>query len=144
MIYSFLFIPIFNNFIFKGFEFKNREFGAALTGIKKNIKAAGKGDTTHFKPLPLEVENAIHTLLGKVLQIMKHRRDGNPTSYENALKEIPYEYKHSYHELIVIGAQYTITKFEIRRGQEGIEMLTKGHFKIIEKDGLKCFTRVRK
>ena len=75
---------------------------------------------------------------------MKHRRDGNPTSYKNALKEIPYEYKHSYHELIVIGAQYTITKFEIRRGQEGIEMLTKGHFKIIEKDGLKCFTRVRK
>lgn len=119
---------------FTGTAFDTRDFNAAYNGIKKNVKAAGRGDTTHFKPMPLEVQSAIHKLLGNLNALMRHRKNGDPVSYEEALRKLPHEYKHRYHELIVFGGQYTVAKFDVRRGQEGIEYLTKSHY-VIEEDG---------
>ena len=113
-----------------------------MTGIQKNIKAAGRGDVDHFKPIPLEVQNAIHKLLGHLQKVMRHRKNGDPVSYEAALKDLPHEYKHKYHELIVLGAQYTITKFDVRRGREGIELLTKNHYEIVEENGFRFYRKV--
>ena len=136
-------VKVFNSYLFlTGVSF-DKEFNAALTGIQKNIKAAGKGDTAHFQPLPLEVQNAIHKLLGNLQTLVRHRKNGDPVSYEAALKNLPYEYKHNYHELIVNGAQYTVTKFDIRHGQEGIELLTKNHYVIVDENGFKFYKKVR-
>ena len=81
-------------------------------------------------------------MLGHLQKVMRHRKNGDPVSYEAALKNLPYEYKHTYHELMVNGAQYTVTKFDIRRGQEGIELLTKSHYEIVEENGFKFYKKV--
>ena len=136
-------VKVFNSYLFlTGVSF-DKEFNAALTGIQKNIKAAGKGDTAHFQPLPLEVQNAIHKLLGNLQTLVRHRKNGDPVSYETALKKLPHEYKHTYHLLIVNGAQYTVTKFDARRGQEGIELLTKSHYEIVEENDFKFYKKVK-
>ena len=108
----------------------------------KNIKQAGRGDTVHTKALPDEVTAGIHKLLGNLQIVMKHRRDGNLSNYMAALNKIPPNYRHKYHILLVIGAQYTVTCFDLRRGSEGIEFLTKHHFKLVEKDGFKFLEKV--
>ena len=119
---------------FVGFKFE-KEFGNAINGIVKNIKRAGRGDTNRTKALPENVTAAIHKLLGNLQALMKHRKNRNGPRYMAALNKIPSEYRHKYHILLVEGAQYTVTCFDLRRGQEGIEFLTKGHFKLVKKDG---------
>ena len=114
-----------------------------MTGIVKNIKRSGRGDTKRFEPLPEYAQAAIHTLLGNLQDLMKHRLNRDEKNYKIALNLIPNEYRHSYHELLVLGAQYTITSFDIRRGQEGIQLLLKDHFQVIEKDGHRFFQKVR-
>ena len=113
-----------------------------MTGIKKNIKAAGKAEVNHFAPLPEEVIAAIHKLLGQVLTVMKFRMESNPIGYEKALKSLPAAHRNNYHELLVLGAEYVVISFDMRRGQEGVEFLTKAHFQIVDKDGLKRFEKV--
>ena len=108
----------------------------------KNIKQAGRGDVDHTKSLPDEVTAGIHTLLGNLQTLMKHRRDQNLSAYMSALNKIPPDYRQKYHILLVWGAQYTVTCFDLRRGREGIEFLTKHHFNLVEKDGFKFLEKV--
>ena len=114
-----------------------------MTGIVKNIKRSGRGDTKHFEALPEYAQAAIHTLLGNLQNLMKHRLNREEKAYQIALNLIPNEYRHSYHELLVLGAEYTVVSFDVRRGQEGIAMLTKNHFQVVEKDGYTFFQKVR-
>ena len=125
-----------------GFNLDTKEFKAAVTGIKKNIKQAGKGDTEHFAPLPDDVVASIHNLLGKVQAVMKARLDSNPIAYEKVLSALSHEFKNNYHELLLLGTQYIVHSFDIRRGREGIADLKKGHFKLVEQDGFKFFRKV--
>ena len=113
-----------------------------MVGIKKNIKAAGKGDVNRFKPLPEEVLAAIHKLLGQVLTVMKFRMESNSVGYERALNSLPVAHRNNYHELLVLGAEYVVITFDLRRGQEGVEYLKKSHFQLVNKDGLKRFEKV--
>ena len=113
-----------------------------MNGIKKKIKDAGRAEINHFVAMPGDPQVAINKLLGNLLTVMKTRKAGDRTQYEESLKLLPFEYKHNYHELLVSGVQYIVTKFDLRRGREGIELLTKSHFVLVEENGIKFFRKV--
>ena len=113
-----------------------------MNGIKKKIKDAGRAEVNHTPVIPDEPQAAIHKLLGNLLTVMKNRKNGDPTSYEESLKLLPNEYKHNYHELLVAAVQYIVTNFDLQRGREGIEKLTKSHFVQVEENGVKFFRKV--
>ena len=114
-----------------------------MTGIVKNIKRSGRGETKRYEPLPDHAQAAIHTLLGNLQILVEHRLNKDKKNYRLALNSIPEDYRHCYHELIVLGAEYTVISFDIRRGQEGIAYLLKDHFQLVEKDGYKFLQKVR-
>ena len=87
-----------------------------MNGIKKKIKDAGRAEINHFVAMPGDPQVAINKLLGNLLTVMKTRKAGDRTQYEESLKLLPFEYKHNYHELLVSGVQYIVTKFDLRRG----------------------------
>ena len=74
---------------------------------------------------------------------MEYRLKLDGKNYQIALNLIPDDYRHCYHELMVLGAEYTVVSFDIRRGQEGIAYLKKEHFQLVEKDGYKFLQKVR-
>ena len=126
-----------------GVTLDKRDFGAAVTGIVKNIKDAGRGEVDHTKTMPEDVQTSIHKLLGNLIATMEFRKDGDEIAYKESLKNLPSEFRNSYHILLLWGAQYIITTFDLRRGREGIQELTKGHFKlVVDKNGEKRFDKV--
>ena len=115
-----------------------------MKGITKNIKKAGRGETSHFKAMPDHIKTGIHKLLGIVLSVMKYRASGDMGLYKKYLNMLPAEYKDSYHELLLYGSEYTVVNFDLRRGQEGMEYLEKSHYELIEEDGAKYYKKVWK
>ena len=128
---------------FIGFKFDDTDFKAAVKGINSNIKIAGRGDTTRTKALPDEFLDSLHRMLANLQNVMKYRNESQLGSYQEALNLLPNEYKNTYHILLVLGAQYIVTTYDIRRGREGIEFLTKKHFQVAEENGFKFYKKVR-
>ena len=66
-------------------------------------------------------------------------------SYNRALERLNAicpGYKDSYHLLASMLAQFIITLFDVRRGQEGISSLTINHYECAEEDGQRFWRKV--
>ena len=113
-----------------------------MKGINTNIKSAGRGDVSHFKALPDDFLDSIHGMLANLQNLMEYRKESQLVSYQEAVNLLPHEYRNTYHILLVLGAQYIITTYDLRRGREGIEHLTKKHFQIAEENGFRFFKKV--
>ena len=103
----------------------------------------GKGEIEHHKEIPEDTLNAIWDLCAKLEYLLEARDSENYEAYMEALDQIPFAWKHKYHELLRICIQFLLTLLDIRRGNEGLELLTKEHFELMEEAGIKFYKKVR-
>ena len=68
---------------------------------------------------------------------MEAREAKDEFEYQDALEELPFEWRHSYPELLCFIIQYMVTILDIRRGQEGIQHITKDFYEKREENGIK-------
>ena len=80
-------------------------------------------------------------MIGKVQRVMEAREAKDEFEYQDALEELPFEWRHSYPELLCFIVQYMVTILDIRRGQEGIQHLTKDFYEKREENGIKFFAK---
>ena len=99
-----------------------RDLAKFFGGFNKQLKAAGKGDTKHTPPLPPETTQALHTLLGNLLQVLQSI--GTDAYLEN-LAKLPESCRNNYHEVLMKSIVYVVIMFDVRRGQEGLVELPK-------------------
>ena len=129
-----------------GFDLGNKadfpKLNKATNSILSRIKEAGRAETSHHEALPDETMYCIMRLCGTLQQVLEARLAKNKAKYDEALSMVPVEYWDNYNELLRICIQFLITLLDIRRGNEGIELLTKDHFEIVVKNGIKMFQKV--
>ena len=101
-----------------------------------------RGETTHHPPIPDETQDAIFQLAANVYEVMEARYEMDYQRYYDTLKNIPEIFRDSYHILISLLAQFIVTFFDGRRGAEGIELLTKSHWKLQEENGKRILKKV--
>ena len=77
-----------------------------------------------------------------MLKLVKSRYELNQQGYEEAMENIPEEFRDNWNILFSLIMQYIITYFEGRRGAEGIEMLTKNHWKLVNENGKRYLKKV--
>ena len=81
--------------------------------------------------------------MAAVLQeLLEARLAKDQDRYQAALQRIPEGYRHKYHVPLSLTMQFTMTLMDGRRGAEGIELLTKNHWRIIEENGKKYIKKV--
>ena len=103
------------------------KFSQFLKGLQKETKAQGRGDTDHHKPIDKESLAKIFKLGADVSAVFDAKESGGNVA--DAVSKLPQEYQGSYHYLLQHMVQFLLTLFDVRRGQEGIDSLTKTHFK---------------
>ena len=59
-----------------------------------------------------------------------------------ALDKLPQDYHDTYHYLLSLCVQFIVHYFDGRRGAEGIQFLTKNHWKVFEENGKKYLKKV--
>ena len=129
-----------------GFDLGNNadfpKFHKATTSILSRIKEAGRGETSHHEALPDETLDLIFDLCGYLEKVLEARLAKDKVKYDEAIALLPMEWWDKYNELLRISMQFVITYLDVRRGNEGIELLTKAHFQIMEKAGIRFFQKV--
>ena len=126
-----------------GFHFdKSRKFSQTIKGIRREIKADGRGETDHKAEIPDETLDAILSLGAILVRILEARLVKDSDAYNKAINELPNSYKHEWHILLRLVVQFVVTMYDCRRAKEGLELLTKTHFEIAESKGLKFFKKV--
>lgn len=80
-----------------GFDFSNKvDFEQLYKGVsatKRNIKADGRGNVKHTRPIPPDTLLAIFGLLANVQALMESRRNQDQAQYQTNLKSIPEKYR---------------------------------------------------
>ena len=113
-----------------------------VMATKKKIKTAGRAETVHTPEVPAETMDEIWVLCKQVQNVMVAREALDQEKYLEALNELPGNFRNSYHDLLRMCVQFIIHCMDCRRGTEGIELLTKDHFKIAEEGGIKYWEKV--
>ena len=106
------------------------------------IYRTGRAEINHHKPIPNDTLDAIWKLCSSLEKLLEARKSEDAVVYETSLQEIPIDWRDKYNELLRICIQFIITLLDVRRGIEGLELLTKGHFKLREEDGNIFFEKV--
>ena len=79
------------------FDFNNKtefpDLHKAVSGIKRTIKKAGRGNTRHTPNLPEDVLMAIYSLFADLQEVMEARSMGDRFLYEIAVKKLPSTYR---------------------------------------------------
>ena len=81
-------------------------------------------------------------MAANVYKVLDARHEMDYQRYYDSLKGIPENYRDTYHILVSLLAQFMITFFDGRRGAEGIELLTKSHWKLQEVNGKRILKKV--
>ena len=113
-----------------------------MKAIRKGIKEDGRGETEHHPEIPSETLDAIWSLCGKLEKLLEAKFNLDQSGYNEALRNLPEKWRNNWHNLLRICIQFIVTMFDIRRGVEGIETLTKEHFQFFEENGKKTFQKV--
>ena len=103
------------------------KFTQCFKGLIKEVKSHGRGETQHHKPLDKVSLEKIYQIGADVAGVFEAKLSNGDVSA--AVGKLPDQYKGSYHYLLQMIVQFVLTLFDVRRGQEGLDMLTKQHFK---------------
>jgi len=98
------------------------------------LKPRGKMQVNHGKFLPPAFMEGVMDMVGLAMAVFAAR---GTASYEELLKQLPEEYKDSYHKLIQMGAQYVTTIFLAQRSIESMVELDVGDLVWEESDTVK-------
>ena len=102
----------------------------------------GRGEVEHHSEIPSDTLDAIWDLCAKLEKVLEARKSQNEAEYLEALEKIPADWRLKYNELLRICIQFLITLLDVRRGNEGLELLTKQHFKLRKEGGFKFYEKV--
>ena len=102
----------------------------------------GRGEVEHHAEIPKDTLDAIWSLCSNLEKLLEARKSKDGNAYLEALAKIPHEWRDRYHELLRICIQFLVTLLDVRRGNEGLEFLTKHHFELREEGGFKFFAKV--
>ena len=86
--------------------------------------------------------DAILKMAGIHQELFDARIQKDPAKYQTNLMKLPLEYRDRYHESFVLLAQFLFTLLDARRGAEGLELVTKKHWIIVEEGGKKFMKKV--
>ena len=103
------------------------EFSKFMKGFAREVKSLGRGDTKHHQPLDEESLKKIYSLGADVCAVLE-ARISDKTKLQDAVSRLPQQYHGSYHYLLQSMVQFVMTMFDVRRGKDGLDMLTKDHF----------------
>ena len=101
-----------------------------------------RGETTHYPPIPEDTLDELFKLGANVYELMDARYSLDQQKFDEALKTIPKMYQDNYHVLFSLLMEFIVTYFDGRRGAEGIELLTKNHWKLVDKNGRRYLKKV--
>jgi hypothetical protein len=99
-------------------------------GLMKELKSAGRGDTTSNDEVAKAHIEKIFQLLAVLEKLME--TDKTSEEYQDLLKKLPIKYIDCYHELIQMGAHFIICLIFCRRGNENFDSMPKDFLKKIE------------
>ena len=112
--------------------------------LQKEIKEVGRAETDNHPPIPDATMVAIFRMAAVHQELFEARLEMDEERYKAALGKIPLEYQDKYHVSFALLMQFMITLHDGRRGAEGIELLTKSHWKIVDQNGKKYVQKVSK
>ena len=96
----------------------------------------------HHSEIPADTLDAIWNLCSKLEKLLEARKIGDEEEYRMALDDIPAMWRDKWPELLRMCVQFLVTLLDVRRGNEGLELLTKGHFQLKEEGGYVFFEKV--
>ena len=122
-------------YIFFGFFTAFPGLYNAVVKLHKEIKEAGRAETDNTPPIPDETMDAIFAMAAIHQKLFEARLEMDEECYQEALRKIPEEYQDKYHISFALLMQFLMTLMDGRRGAEGIELLTKKHWAIVNENG---------
>lgn len=102
-------------------------FSKFMKGYCREVKTVGRGETKHHQPIDDESLKKIYCLGADVGAVFEAKIRDKSVIHE-LVSKLPEKYRGSYHYLLQMLVQFTLTLFDVRRGNEGLDMLTKNHF----------------
>ena len=109
---------ILSNFAINIYELpKFAVFATGWSGFCKALLKDGRADVEHKNEIPARVMEKIQKLLYNTVQAIKGR---GTDEYEELLQKIPLHLHSQLNKLLQYGAQYELTRFNVRRGRENI------------------------
>ena len=123
---------VLTDFFFAGKDLSNKNLypliAKASRSLKRKITAAGRGNVDSFEEVPAHILLKIKQHLANLQVIMKARLAQDIQSYYKVLNLLKPGLRNSHHHDISLGAQFIVTLFDVRRGQEGIQTIPKDFY----------------
>ena len=101
------------------------EFTTFMTGLNRDLKNHGKGDTEHHAALDDRSMAKIFTAIAVVTNVFNFR---GTDEFMLEVEKLPAEYQTNFQKWLHMCVQFLICLFDMRRGSEGLRKLTKTHF----------------
>lgn len=113
------------------------KFNTHLAGLPSVPKPIGKNDTTHHPEIDESSMNKIFEFCALVTAVIISRDTLDPSCLKAKLPgsdhfsaEEKFKFTENYHTLLQMAVQFILTLFECRRGCEGLDSLTKDHYRL--------------
>ena len=117
-----------------GFDIANAENfpGTEANWRKYTMKLTqeGKSVTKHKEEIPPATVNDLWMLFKNVQSALENRSSDNYVSF--FLDKIDTDLHNKLNKIMMLGAIYLVTFYEVRRGQEGLEFLQQSDFQLVE------------